>query len=121
MLEEDFMLYSSRRVSQYIVLEIEDRPEVVIDRVRQADGSYKWAVRDSMRECFSNTKSGGTWSYESMPSSRPKNWIKRYRFDSLDEAFAAARRGAEIKLKKYRRRIESINKAEADRKAATPD
>ena len=114
MIREDFTFHDEPVATQYVVLEIEGRPEVVIDRVRQEDGSFKYAVRDGFRQCYSNAKSGGTWSFERMPSSRPSNWIKRYRFDSLEEAFAGARRGAKKKLKDYRERVRICNERHSD-------
>ena len=113
MIKEDFTLYEGPMPTQYVVLEIEGRAEVVIDRVRQMDGSYKWAVRDGHRMCYSNAKSGGTWSYERMPSSRPSNWVKRYRFDTFEDAWAGAQRGAKKRLKEYQKRVRMMNERNA--------
>ena len=116
MIEEDFVLHDEPEAVRYVVLLIEGRPEVVIDRMVQEDGSYKWAVRDECRGCFSTSKRG-TWSFERMPSGRPKNWIKRYRFNTFEAAVEGAKRGAKVKLKQYQQRLAVANRHWAEREA----
>lgn len=59
---------------------------VTISRRVQMDGATKWAVylRGNVL-----TK-GGRWTFEHMPSSRTDAHLRRTRFDTLDEAWAAA-------------------------------
>ncbi len=114
MIEEDYVLHEAPVATQYVVLEIEGRPEVVIDRVVQVDGSFKWAIRNGFRQCFSTAKRG-KWCHERMPSSRPSNWIKRFRFATLEEAFEASKKAVKPVIKMYKRRVEVANEHEAAR------
>ena len=58
---------------------------VQIDRCSQVDGSVKYAVRQS-GACLSKK---GKWEYEPMPSSRTDSFLKRFRFDSFEDAAKA--------------------------------
>jgi hypothetical protein len=58
---------------------------VNVEQSLQIDGSEKWAVR-WMGRCVSRK---GTISYEPQPSSRGEAWLKKFRFDDLDEALRA--------------------------------
>lgn len=55
-----------------------------IHRVSQIDGPDRFAVRHA--SCCLNKK--GKWEYEPIPSSRTKNFFKRCRFDSFEDAVA---------------------------------
>jgi hypothetical protein len=55
---------------------------ITLERCKQRDGSYKWAIR-SHGQVMTKT---GKWEYEPMPSSRTDAFLKRARFDSVDEA-----------------------------------
>lgn len=99
----------------YEVLLIDGRGEVVIDRMLQEDGSYKWAIRDGCRTCFSKK---GEWDYESMPSNRPDDWIDTHRFDTFEEASKLAHAAAKVKIDGYLERVEIGNKQIAEREKA---
>lgn len=55
---------------------------ITIDRCRQADDSFKYAIRKTS-SCM-NKK--GEWEYEPIPSSRDEDFYARCRFESLEEA-----------------------------------
>jgi hypothetical protein len=59
--------------------------QVTLDRVRQSDGTDKWAIRTSS-SCLNKS---GEFVYEPMPSSRSDEFIKDTRFDSEQEAITA--------------------------------
>ena len=52
----------------------------------QRDGGEKWAVTWS----HNTLTKAGNWEYERQPSSRTEAYLKRSRFDTLDEAWSAA-------------------------------
>lgn len=64
---------------------------ITVERIRQADGAYKYAVRQA-GACMSRS---GDWSYEPMASNRDENFIREHRFDSWQEASAAILRHCE--------------------------
>lgn len=59
--------------------------EALLERCKQRDGSYKWAVRRG-RSCMN---SDGEFEFEPMPSSRDGAFMTRCRFDSAESAYAA--------------------------------
>ena len=63
--------------------------EVRIERARQASGPDLWAVR----YCGDVLNKQGEWEWEPMPSGRDEDFLARARFDSAEEAIAAAIRG----------------------------
>lgn len=70
------------------------KPQITAHRMRQFDGSIKWAVRKGSEVL--NKK--GKWEYEPIPSSRTDKFLERTRFDSLEsaiEAFEALREGSD--------------------------
>lgn len=90
---------------EYEVCQIDGRSEITIVRKRQEDGGHKWAV---MRggSCLSTD---GDWAYESLPSSRPDDWIDRYRFEDFDAAWVAAQKAAKTLVEEERRRVDIYN------------
>lgn len=104
-----YTLHDSPVPVSYEVLVIEGRAEVVIDRMHQMDGTYKWAIRDG-RYCFSKK---GEWEFESMPSSRPEDWVETHRFDTLEEAAKVSKQAAQVKIDGYLERVEVVNKQNA--------
>jgi hypothetical protein len=58
---------------------------IMIDRCRQRDGTYKYAVRQS-GAVMSNS---GQWEHEPIPSSRDDDFLARCRFDYWDDAAKA--------------------------------
>jgi len=64
--------------------------EIRIERARQMDGGALWAVR--FRGDVLNKN--GEWEWEPMPSGRDEDFLARARFDTAEEAIAAAIRGA---------------------------
>src|SRR5574337_49177 len=63
----------------------DDTSEVRLERCKQRDGSYKWAVRRG-GACMNID---GEFEYEPMPSSRDNAFLARCRFDSAESAYAA--------------------------------
>lgn len=61
-------------------------PDVRIERARQINGSALWAVR----RVGTVLNKQGEWEWEPMPSNRDDEFLARTRFDSADEAIAAA-------------------------------
>lgn len=59
---------------------------IKVQRAQQIKGPAKWAVRKPGLVLGRS----GEWDWEPMPSSRTKGWIVEFRFDSADEAIAAA-------------------------------
>lgn len=58
---------------------------IMIDRMRQMDGSIKYAVRQS-GACLSRS---GEWEYEPIPSSRDDEFFARCRFETWEDAAKA--------------------------------
>lgn len=58
-----------------------------IDRVRQSDGTYKWAVRNENYGTCLNAS--GIYEYEPSPSGRTAEFTTRCRFASAEVAYAA--------------------------------
>ena len=114
MIKIDYTLHDTPIASSYEVLLIEGRAEVVIDRMRQEDGTHKWAIRDG-RQCFSKK---GEWDYESMPSNRPDDWIDTHRFDTFEEAAELARAAAQVVVDGYLERVNLINEREKQKSDA---
>ena len=66
---------------------VEDyRTEIKIQRMRQIEGPALWKVARN-GDCLNKS---GEWEYEPMPSSRDDEFLARCRFDSPEEAIAAA-------------------------------
>lgn len=61
--------------------------EVLIQRSRQIEGPALWAVRFN----GSVLNKQGEWEWEPMPSSRDDEFLARCRWDSAEEAIAAAK------------------------------
>lgn len=112
MIKLSYTLHAVPIPVSYEVLLIEGCAEVVIDQMLQEDGSYKWAVRNASRCCFSKE---GRWDFESMPSNRPEDWIATHRFDTFEEACEVAQRAAAMRLEIYKERVRFINDREAKR------
>jgi hypothetical protein len=68
----------------------EDNPRVggiVLRRMLQRDGSIKWAIYDGSNVVLSREyEDGDPWEYEPLPSSRDEAYLKRCRYDSIEEA-----------------------------------
>ena len=64
-----------------------DIHEFRIREMLQMSGPPKWAVR--LREHWVWTKHG-RWEYQPQPSSRTKAFLRRARYDTLNEAMRAA-------------------------------
>lgn len=62
--------------------------KITVEQVRQRGDYVKWAVRNGLGLCLSRD---GIWEIEPRPSSRDDDFIARTRYDSLDDAFDAAR------------------------------
>lgn len=62
--------------------------EVLVVRTQQMDGSYLWKVTDGSMECLNKA---GEWEYEPLPSSRDDEFMARCRFNTAENAIAAAR------------------------------
>lgn len=79
-------------VSEYV---IEGEPrlrgmgDIRVCRCKQVGGGVKWAVRGVLGDCLNRD---GEWEDEPLPSSRSDDFLARCRFDSAEEALAAARR-----------------------------
>lgn len=97
----------------YEVARIEST-HITVELCWQEDGSFKWAVRDGFRMCLH--KEGG-WDFESLPSNRPEDWISTHRWDSFEEAAAAAMVAAQETLRIQQDRVAFLN-AREDAKAA---
>lgn len=54
-----------------------------LERCRQRDGSYRWAIR-RYGDCMN---SDGEWEYEPQPSSRDDSFMDRCRFNSAEDAY----------------------------------
>jgi len=66
---------------------VEDyRTEIKIQRMRQIEGPALWKVARN-GDCLNKS---GEWEYEPMPSSRDDEFLARCRFDTAEEAIAAA-------------------------------
>jgi len=61
---------------------------IFIERVSQDSGDDQWVIRES---CYCMTK-GGNWLYESLPSNRTKDFLKRTRYTSYTEAVDVIRK-----------------------------
>lgn len=79
---------------------------ITVERVRQQDGSHKWAIRDGWRQCLSTN---GKWDFESMPSHRPEDWIATHRFDDFDAAWKLAREAGILARADYLDRVRRAN------------
>lgn len=66
--------------------DIKSHYRVFISLRDNTDGKKKWAIHEGGSFVLSKR---GDWVYEPMPSSRTKSFLKRTRFDSIEEAFAA--------------------------------
>ena len=73
-------------IDAYAIASGDADPAIRIQRARQADGPDRWKVARGSY-CLSKR---GDWVYEPLPSSRTDAFLKRCRFDSADEAIAAA-------------------------------
>lgn len=60
--------------------------DVKIERTKQRDDSYRWAIRKN-GDCMD---ADGHWTYEPQPSSRDDAFTAAHRFGSADEAIAIA-------------------------------
>jgi len=110
----DYTLHDDPYALQYEVYRDDMRNRVVVDRVFQEDGSFKWAVRDEMRQCLSTD---GEWAYESMPSNRPEDWIATHRFDDFEVAWGKAKIAAQGILAQAEKRVAFMNTKDAERDA----
>lgn len=63
---------------------------VTVEMARQVGDYIKWAVRNGSRSCWTHE---GVWEVEPLPSNRDEDFLARARYDTLDEAFKAARMG----------------------------
>jgi hypothetical protein len=63
-----------------------DEDVLTIDRIRQGNGNDRFAVRHG-RVCLNHK---GEMEYEPQPSSRSDEFLTRCRFDTFEEAVAAA-------------------------------
>lgn len=104
-IEPDYKLHDEPLAMTFEVLRIESNA-ITIERVRQRDGSYKWAIRDGFRQCLS---SKGEWDYESMPSNRPEDWIATHRFDDFEVAKKLALKTARLSIDDYLERVAHHN------------
>jgi hypothetical protein len=68
-------------------------PDVTVQRVKQRDGTYLWAVRSGA--CCLN--SSGEWEEEPMPSNRDVAFLSRCRFATADAAIDRAMQDKEPK------------------------
>jgi hypothetical protein len=57
-----------------------------VERAQQIEGPDKWAVRQG-GNCLSKA---GEWEWEPMPSGREDDFLERCRFDTAQDAIAAA-------------------------------
>lgn len=87
---------------------------ITIDKKRQEDGSWKFAVYQGDRRVLSKK---GEWDYESMPSNRPDDWYETHRFDTFEEAVAIAKPAAETILKQEQEHVDLYNARATERNA----
>ena len=67
-----------------------------IMRMRQKNGTYKWAVKDGEHKSLSKK---GFYAYEPMPSNRTPDFLEHCRFDSAEDAYAVWEKSNSLKLK----------------------
>jgi hypothetical protein len=83
------MKVSDLIVSEYTLVECDPvkgpAGSVTINRQRQRDDSYRWAVRAG-GFCLNEH---GAWEYEPIPSSRTDGFLRRCRFESVEAALSA--------------------------------
>lgn len=103
----DYTLHEEPLALSFEVVRIES-DSIKIERVRQRDGDYKWAVRNGFRECLSTM---GEWDYESMPSNRPEDWIATHRFTHFEDAVNAAKEAARLAVEDYLDRVRRANES----------
>lgn len=75
---------------------IKKREGISFDRARTPVD--RWAVTFNAAGCSEHPcvlSKSGKWDYEPTPSRRTDAWIKAHRFDTREEAFAAARKAIE--------------------------
>jgi len=102
----DFEIHDQPQPSEWLVARI-NRDYITITRKRQPDGSDKFAVYNEMRCCLA--KDGSRFDYESLPSSRPDDWTDTHRFDTFEEAVAAALPVARQLLEETEERVRLLN------------
>jgi len=108
MIELEYEFHDQPMPIRYLVFRCE-MDEVTVDRVRQIDGSYRWAIRNRSGDCLSNA---GEWDHESMPSHRHQEWMDAHRYDEFADAWGMAVTAAKLMLEEYKERVERHNASE---------
>jgi hypothetical protein len=111
----DAQIYDEPLPTSWLVGRI-DHDYITIDKKRQEDGSWKFAVYQGDRRVLSKE---GEWAYESMPSNRPDDWYETHRFATFEEAAALAKPAAEAILKEMQERVALMNTKAAERDAGS--
>lgn len=76
---------SQLKVLSYLVEQLDEYTEVILERRPQEDGSERWAIYKG-RFCLGKTEA--RWGFEPSPSNRDAGFIAEYRWDSAEEAYA---------------------------------
>ena len=87
------------QIRSYIIERGDGVEMATLDRVPQADGKDKWAIRQGGM-CLSVD---GDWEYEPMPSSRDDEFLQRCRFETPFHALSAWEKKKTNRFKHYKR------------------
>lgn len=60
---------------------------IVAERVAQLDGGYLWAIRKHHGNVCLNNE--GEWEFEPSPSGRDEEFLKRCRFETIEDVLEA--------------------------------
>lgn len=104
---------------RYEVARIERGERIMVDRMRQPDGSVLWAITDGA-EVFNKN---GEWEHLSLPSSRDDAFYARCRWDNFRDAVAIAQIAATLRVKEAQARVDVANAryAKEDSDASSTD
>lgn len=91
---------SELKANSYILDRFEWSIQITLELVFQMDGSEKWTIRE--KGCCLNKE--GEWEIEPIPSSRDGEFLRRCRFDSLQDALIFWNQGHKSRFEHYRTR-----------------